>query len=254
LKSLKQIRTRIRFGEAKGGLEAYQKYFKSILKRFGVDSPSELDDDKKKKFYDAIDAGWEGDSPEDKKDDKKESVIHERINPGQRRKITMLAKKHSGDMERAIKEIEKMKRGLSDDKEVMDILKKANEDVVCPECGGDGCSHCGGNGYHSEGQVNEVRVDIRTRGFKSALSRLEKAKEKREAKKISETDKILAAANKALAGEGPRMSEDMTADGSVESGNIEYPEKRLGKKKKKEAVKKFGDYRLDSMEALQRRK
>ncbi len=60
MKSLKQIR------EASGGKEAYQKFFNSLLKKYGVKSPSELDDKQKKKFYDEIDAGWESDDPNDK--------------------------------------------------------------------------------------------------------------------------------------------------------------------------------------------
>ena len=42
MKSIRQIR------EASGGKEAYQKFFNSILKKFGVDSPSELKGDRKK--------------------------------------------------------------------------------------------------------------------------------------------------------------------------------------------------------------
>ena len=60
MKTLKQIR------EASGGKEAYQKFFNSLLKKYGVKSPSELDDKQKKKFYDEIDAGWESDDPNDK--------------------------------------------------------------------------------------------------------------------------------------------------------------------------------------------
>ena len=56
MKSIRQIR------EASGGKEAYQKFFNSILKKFGVDSPSELKGDKKKDFFDAIDKGWDGDN------------------------------------------------------------------------------------------------------------------------------------------------------------------------------------------------
>jgi len=56
MKSIRQIR------EASGGKEAYQKFFNSILKKFGVDSPSELKGDKKKEFFDAIDKGWDGDN------------------------------------------------------------------------------------------------------------------------------------------------------------------------------------------------
>ena len=56
MKTLQQIR------EASGGKEAYQKFFNSILKKFGVSSPAELEGDQKKKFYDAIDKGWDGDN------------------------------------------------------------------------------------------------------------------------------------------------------------------------------------------------
>jgi glutamate-1-semialdehyde aminotransferase len=48
-----------------GDKEAYQKFFNGMLKKFGVKSASELDDKKKKEFYDAIDAGWEADDEED---------------------------------------------------------------------------------------------------------------------------------------------------------------------------------------------
>jgi len=79
MKSLKQIR------EASGGKEAYQKFFNSLLKKFGVDSPSELDGKKKKDFFDAIDKGWDGD---DEPKEKGEATIHisnkinERLKPG----------------------------------------------------------------------------------------------------------------------------------------------------------------------------
>jgi hypothetical protein len=38
--------------------EAYRAYFDSMLKRFGVSSPAELDDEKKKAFFNAVDKGW----------------------------------------------------------------------------------------------------------------------------------------------------------------------------------------------------
>jgi hypothetical protein len=41
----------------------YQKFFQKALKKFGVESPAELEDDAaKKKFFDYIDANWEGDN------------------------------------------------------------------------------------------------------------------------------------------------------------------------------------------------
>ena len=63
MKSLKQIR------EASGGKEAYQKFFNSILKKFGVSSPSELEGKKKKDFFDAIDKGWDGDNEKPEKNE-----------------------------------------------------------------------------------------------------------------------------------------------------------------------------------------
>lgn len=48
-----------------GDKEAYKKFFAAKLKKYGVSSPSELEDDAKKKFYDEIDAEWEGDNEED---------------------------------------------------------------------------------------------------------------------------------------------------------------------------------------------
>ena len=59
MKTLKNIR------EASGGKEAYMKFFNSLLKKFGADSPSELKGDKKTKFFNALDKGWDGDNEAD---------------------------------------------------------------------------------------------------------------------------------------------------------------------------------------------
>ena len=40
----------------------YQKFFQTVLKKFKVDSPAELDDEGKKKFFNYIDANWKGDN------------------------------------------------------------------------------------------------------------------------------------------------------------------------------------------------
>ena len=39
---------------------AYKKYFDSMLKKYGVTSPAQLDNAKKKAFFDAVDKGWKG--------------------------------------------------------------------------------------------------------------------------------------------------------------------------------------------------
>ena len=391
MKTLKQIR------EASGGKEAYQKFFNSLLKKFGVSSPSELKGDKKKEFYDAIDAGWEGDNEKPEKNETygdpdnldpdtttdpdeeeinasygkkkmmasyhkesedigsshpkplsiirqvkefsgdaetvrrkkrrfenmvmcehcgkmheegacmemdndldpetkgmeeanrlsvklkgnasklfdlakkqgiknkaygdkewnkavdqaademgkkvnfkdiaavKQAMMHEsikeakeaKLSPSMKNQIHKIAKKHSGDMEAAMKEISKMKvwkgKGIQDHSYVMDTLKTHNEDV-------------------NEG----VAVDRRTKGFKAAMIRnekakkvREKAKKKKEAKKDQaeldarydydgEVDTVLAAANYVLAG---GKNEDAAANAVAHGGVDMAP--NAGKKKKK---------------------
>jgi len=41
-----------------GSKEEYQKFFQAALKKFGAKSPAEMDDEKKKKFFDYIDKNW----------------------------------------------------------------------------------------------------------------------------------------------------------------------------------------------------
>lgn len=37
----------------------YQEFFRSALEKYGVSSPADLDDDKKKEFFDYVDANWD---------------------------------------------------------------------------------------------------------------------------------------------------------------------------------------------------
>ena len=60
--------------DTKGDKEAYQKFFKATLKKFGVDEPDQLTGDKKKEFFDAIDKGWKADNEKPEPGDKKEEV------------------------------------------------------------------------------------------------------------------------------------------------------------------------------------
>ena len=45
--------------------ETYEEFFKKALDKFGVSSPDELEGDKKKEFFDYVDANWDGDNEED---------------------------------------------------------------------------------------------------------------------------------------------------------------------------------------------
>ena len=51
--------------EETGDKEEYQKFFMAALKKFGVSEPDKLPDDKKKEFYNYVDANWEGDNESD---------------------------------------------------------------------------------------------------------------------------------------------------------------------------------------------
>jgi len=39
--------------------ESYQEFFQKALDKYGVESPSKLDQDKKVEFYDYIDKNWD---------------------------------------------------------------------------------------------------------------------------------------------------------------------------------------------------
>ena len=51
--------------EETGDKEEYQKFFRMALKKFGVSEPDKLPDEKKKEFYNYVDANWEGDNESD---------------------------------------------------------------------------------------------------------------------------------------------------------------------------------------------
>ena len=48
-----------------GGKKEYQKFFNAALKKYGVSSPDDLDDEKKKDFFNYVDKNWSGDSEAD---------------------------------------------------------------------------------------------------------------------------------------------------------------------------------------------
>ena len=107
---------------------------------------------------------------------KQEGKNYPVMNAGQRVKIIAIAKKNSGNMAKALKLIDKIRKGLSDNPDVMDILKKANEDLDLQTTGDAGTS---------KSVTEKVSVDRRTKGFKEAMMRKERAKAKREAKKAA---------------------------------------------------------------------
>ena len=88
------------------------------------------------------------------------------------KKAVALAHKMGGDMTGAVKKIEKMKRGLSDDPAVVDALRSANEQV----------------------EGNE-KVDGRTKAYKETIRRIKMRQERNKAKTKTVTEETLEEAN-----------------------------------------------------------
>ena len=63
----------------------YQAFFQKALKKFGVSSPAELDDAKKKEFFDYVDKNWTGKKEEKESVSKKEEIPSETKIDGRRK-------------------------------------------------------------------------------------------------------------------------------------------------------------------------
>jgi putative component of toxin-antitoxin plasmid stabilization module len=184
-----------------------------------------LTDNEKNNVYNAVRDALNAKTRESVKEAKEA-----KLSSSMKNQIHKIAKKHSGDMEAAMKEISKMKvwkgQGIKDHSYVMDTLKTHNEDV------------------------NEaVAVDRRTKGFKDAMIRnekakkvREKAKKKKEAKKDQaeldarydydgEVDTVLAAANAVM--NNTRLE---TAANAVAHGGVDMAPNAGKKKKDKEKI------------------
>jgi hypothetical protein len=166
------------------------------------------------------------------------------MDAGQKSKVQAIAKKNSGNMQQAMIDIEKIRGGLTDNPDVMEILRVANESVeearkVKPVQGNKkeywrrvdavrkkfGILGKEGGilnlnkaaqkkyfaavdaalGHTLENVEEKVSVDRRTIGFKHAMLRKEKAKIKREAKKKAEA-------------KTPKFD----VDAYIDKGNYEY--------------------------------
>ena len=69
----------VEVAEEDGDKEDYMKFFAGKLKKYGVKSPSELDDEKKKKFFNEIEKDWTHDSKEEVEVEKKEENLGKRV-------------------------------------------------------------------------------------------------------------------------------------------------------------------------------
>jgi hypothetical protein len=175
------------------------------------------------------------------------------------KKAEKIAKKHSGDMKKAMAEIEKIKKGSSESDAVMTMLKKHNEDTT-----EDMYMHTSKKKRklkaHKGDHMDEaVSVDRRTMGFKEAMKRRAEAKAKREAKKIKDAKsqaksdmasidanyaydgdvaEILASANKSIMGQHEDAAANASSSGAVDMNTNGKSVKK--KKDKENLMAKYG--------------
>ena len=69
----------VEVAEEEGDKEDYMKFFAGKLKKYGVKSPAELDDEKKKKFFNEIEKDWKHDSSEEVEVEEKEENLGKRV-------------------------------------------------------------------------------------------------------------------------------------------------------------------------------
>lgn len=73
MKKLGTFREWLNEKERKEGKEAYKDFFNKKLEKYGVKSATELSGEDKKKFFDEVDAEWEGENEEPEVGDVNES-------------------------------------------------------------------------------------------------------------------------------------------------------------------------------------
>jgi hypothetical protein len=103
--------------------EAYEKFFKSALKKFGVDSPADFkSDEEKKKFFDYVDKNYKGENEET---DLEENIMS---TPGKDDYIVLI--QGPGDNNQKIIQVFKGKSQLNKAKKARDDWNTKNADKI----------------------------------------------------------------------------------------------------------------------------
>ena len=128
-----------------GDKEAYQKFFQAALKKFGASSPADLDNKKKKEFYDYVDANWKGDNEvaesalKEFKADGEDSATADPIDTKAKQPKPMKGKKAKAESKDKDKDSDEDKKGgekveinpkLQEAAEMTDAQKKKREEIV----------------------------------------------------------------------------------------------------------------------------
>jgi hypothetical protein len=98
----------------------YQKYFKQMMDVFGIDSPQELSDKQKKKFFDFVSLGWNEDT-----DTTDQEAIEQAKDYVQGEDDLNESSKKLESFKRAVRQL--MERGVSKEKAVREVVKRAKK-------------------------------------------------------------------------------------------------------------------------------
>jgi hypothetical protein len=195
----------------------YKEFYDKMLAKFGVKSPGEMDDDKKKEFFNALEKGWkEGEGPvEENLEDFEEFLVNMvavdelKMSTADKKKAALYRRSPAG--KKAIKKyLKKSSRpGYRPDKQLAKAMKKSAKKPGIR------------SSFEPEGeeQIEESRepvsVDGRRKGFKEAIRRLT-------------YEKLRKLHDKAKSEEVRRSVERWSSETLEESKKIEIDEAKSG--------------------------
>ena len=129
-KEISKEMKKLNIKEATGDKEKYEKFFKAALKKFGADSPADLDGEKKKEFFNYIDKNYKGDHEEsvDLEEENVKVIMDKDVSNNDFKKLMKKFKlkvKETGEYNQGYAEVE-----ISGDKRDMEKMMKVTRDSL----------------------------------------------------------------------------------------------------------------------------
>ena len=129
-KEIKKEMQKLGIKEETGDKEKYEKFFKAALKKFGADSPADLDGEKKKEFFNYIDKNYKGDHEEsvDLEEEDIKIIMDKDVSNRDFQKLMKKFKlkvKETGEYNQGYAEVE-----ISGDKRDMEKMMKVTRDSL----------------------------------------------------------------------------------------------------------------------------
>ena len=215
--------------EATGDKEKYEKFFKAALKKFGADSPADLDGEKKKEFFNYIDKNYKGDHEEsvDLEEEDIKIIMDKDVSNRDFQKLMKKFKlkvKETGEYNQGYAEVE-----ISGDKRDMEKMMKVTRDSL---------SNYKFNSRTKTYESNNLKEYIQADGSRR---KVKEGDQRRKENKLNEkdldknVDETLDRIREANVQKGRNMREILADIWNMNEGKSPFE-----KDKKKEEVKKDG--------------